>query len=43
MLGERIASTATPTDQIAKARAILDDGTISQSEFDTLKAKVLVV
>ena len=40
---KEVASTATPTDQIAKARSMLDDGTISQSEFDTLKAKVLVV
>jgi hypothetical protein len=40
---KEVASTATPTDQIAKARAMLDDGTISQSEFDSLKAKVLVV
>jgi type VI protein secretion system component VasK len=40
---KEVASTATPTAQIAKARAMLDDGTISQSEFDILKAKVLVV
>jgi hypothetical protein len=40
---KEVATTATPADQIAKARAMLDDGTISQSEFDTLKAKVLVV
>jgi hypothetical protein len=40
---KEVASTATPTDQIAKARAMLDEGTISQSEFETLKAKVLVV
>jgi type VI protein secretion system component VasK len=37
-----VAATATPADQIAKARTMLAEGTISQSEFDTLKAKVLV-
>jgi type VI protein secretion system component VasK len=40
---KEVATTATPADQIAKARTMLDEGTISQSEFDTLKAKVLVV
>jgi hypothetical protein len=39
---KEVAATATPADQIAKARVMLDEGTISQSEFDTLKAKVLV-
>jgi hypothetical protein len=39
---KEVAATATPADQIAKARTMLDDGTISQSEFDTLKSKVLV-
>jgi hypothetical protein len=37
-----VAATAMPADQIAKARTMLAEGTISQSEFDTLKAKVLV-
>jgi hypothetical protein len=40
---KEVAATASPTDQIAKARAMLDEGTISQAEFDTLKAKALVV
>jgi hypothetical protein len=39
---KEVAATATPADQIAKARTMLDEGTISQSEFDTLKSKVLV-
>jgi Phospholipase_D-nuclease N-terminal len=40
---KEVAATASPTDQIVKARAMLDEGTISQSEFDTLKAKALAV
>jgi hypothetical protein len=40
---KEVAATASPTDQIAKARAMLNEGTISQSEFDTLKAKALMV
>ncbi|TCO20442.1 phospholipase D-like protein [Kribbella steppae] len=39
----QVASPASPTDQIAQASAMLDKGTISQSEFDTLKAKALAV
>ncbi|WP_329000122.1 SHOCT domain-containing protein [Kribbella sp. NBC_00709] len=38
---KQVASSASPTDQIAQASALLDKGTISQSEFDTLKAKAL--
>lgn len=34
-------SGASATDQIASAKALLDAGTISQTEFDALKAKAL--
>jgi hypothetical protein len=36
-----IARQASPADQITQARALLDDGTISQQEFDALKTKAL--
>ncbi len=35
------SSAPDPTAQIAKAKALLDDGTITQQEFDQMKAKVL--
>ena len=38
----RVAGGPTPVDQIAQARAMLDAGDISQSEFDALKTKALV-
>ena len=34
-------SAASPSDEIAKAKALLDAGTISQQEYDQLKAKAL--
>ena len=36
-----VAATATPTDQITKAKALLDAGSITEGEFDRLKAQAL--
>jgi predicted PurR-regulated permease PerM len=36
-----VASTGDPAEQIAKAKSLLDAGTITQGEFDKLKAKAL--
>jgi hypothetical protein len=38
---QSVATSGSPTDQIAKAKELLDAGTIDQSEFDALKAKAL--
>jgi hypothetical protein len=35
------ATPATPAAQIADAKALVDSGTITESEFDALKAKAL--
>jgi len=36
-----VASSDTASDQIAKGKELLDAGTITQAEFDQLKAKAL--
>jgi hypothetical protein len=36
-----VAGEGDPTEQIAKAKALLDQGTISQAEFDQIKQKAL--
>ena len=36
-----VAGSASASDQIAQAKQLLDNGTITQTEFDQLKAKAL--
>jgi len=38
---KEVAGTATPADEIAKAKAMYDAGTITREEFDALKSKAL--
>ncbi|MGN6125286.1 MAG: SHOCT domain-containing protein [Humibacter sp.] len=34
-------ASSSPSDEIAKAKALLDAGTITQDEYDSLKSKIL--
>ena len=38
---QSVAGSSAPAEQIASAKALLDAGTITQGEFDRLKAKAL--
>jgi membrane protease subunit (stomatin/prohibitin family) len=36
-----VAAQSDPAEQIARAKTLLDDGTITQAEFDQIKQKAL--
>ena len=38
---KQVAGAASPSDEIAKAKALLDAGTITPAEYDAIKAKAL--
>jgi hypothetical protein len=38
---QSVAAKSNPAEQIASAKALLDNGSINQAEFDQLKAKAL--
>jgi hypothetical protein len=38
---QSVAGKTDPAEQIAKAKTLLDSGTITQGEFDSIKAKAL--
>ena len=38
---QQVAGSASPADEIAKAKALLDAGTITQAEFDQIKSRAL--
>jgi hypothetical protein len=38
---QSVAALSDPSEQIAKAKTLLDNGTITQDEFDRIKQKAL--